>query len=170
MPFLKELFSGGATKLVDSVGKVLDDVTTSKEERMQLELEERKAERQYEVEKRKLSVEEQALYLQDVSSARTRETAIQTSSSATKLGKNVGSYLAIAATLLCFGMFYILVFNKKLFYDADGNTDHEKKDIIIYVLGVLSALLTQIYSYYFGSSSGSADKGRMISDVLKKEK
>jgi hypothetical protein len=162
MPFLKELFSGGASKLVDSVGKVLDEVTTSKEERMQLEQEMRKAEMQYEIEKRKLNVEEQALYLQDVSSARTRETALQTSSTATKLGKNVGSYLAIGATLLCFGMFYILVFT-----DCIDEKDQSKKDIVIYVLGVLSTLLAQIYSYYFGSSSGSADKGRMISDVLK---
>jgi flagellar basal body-associated protein FliL len=34
----------------------------------------------------------------------------------------------------------------------------EAKDILIYILGVLSAAVTQILSYYFGSSQGSKDK------------
>jgi len=162
MPFLKDLLAGGGGKLIDSVGKVLDNVITTKEERIKLENELKKAEMEYELEKSKLSIQEQTLYLQDTSNARYRENTLQTSANASKLGKNITSYLAITATILCFALFYILVFQKEMINATN-------KDIIIYVLGVLSALLTQVYSYFFGSSSGSADKNRTISQMLEKE-
>ena len=42
-----------------------------------------------------------------------------------------------------------------------------EKDIIIYVLGVLSAVCTQVVSYYFGSSQGSAQKQTQIDKLIK---
>ena len=39
MSFISDIFSGGAGKLVDSVGNVLDKVVTTKGEIMQQELE-----------------------------------------------------------------------------------------------------------------------------------
>jgi hypothetical protein len=42
-----------------------------------------------------------------------------------------------------------------------------QKEIILYILGVLSAVLTQVYSYYFGSSRGSARKDETISKLQK---
>jgi hypothetical protein len=44
-----------------------------------------------------------------------------------------------------------------------GNAD---KQILTYILGVLSALLSQVYSYYFGSSTGSADKSKTLAQAL----
>ena len=38
MGFLTELFAGGASTLVDSIGNTLDKITTTKEEKMQLDL------------------------------------------------------------------------------------------------------------------------------------
>ena len=43
----------------------------------------------------------------------------------------------------------------------------EAKDILIYILGVLSAAVTQILSYYFGSSQGSKDKSAEIKALAK---
>jgi len=43
----------------------------------------------------------------------------------------------------------------------------EGKEIVMYLLGILSAVLTQIYSYYFGSSQGSADKQRQLNSLNK---
>ena len=40
------------------------------------------------------------------------------------------------------------------------------KEIILYILGVLSSILTSIYSYYFGSSSSSAKKSNTLNDTL----
>jgi len=159
MSLTSDLFSGGASKLVDSVGNTVDKVVAIPSEKIQLDNEIRKARMDYELEMQKLSVEERRMMYNDLSSARTREQTIKQSASASRLGKNVSSYLAIVATLLCFALFYILVFNREI-------VSAESKDIIIYILGVLSALLTQVYSYYFGSSSGSADKTRVLENHL----
>ena len=155
MGFLQDLFSGGANTLVDSVGKVLDNVVTTKGEKMQLENEIRKSEMQFQLDLKKLSLEEQQLIIGDVSNARNREIQVQTSEHATKLAKNVSPYLAIGTAFLTMLFFYILVFRP----DSISN---DSKEIVLYILGVLSAVLTQIYSYYFGSSAGSAANQKTI--------
>jgi hypothetical protein len=159
MSFITDLFSGGASKIVDSVGNTLDKVITTKGEKMQMENELKKAEMEYQVEIVKLSVQEHQMMYGDLASARGREQAVQQSSTSTRLGKNISSYLAIAATVLCFALFYILVFKQE-------SVAPEQKDILIYILGVLSALLTQVYSYFFGSSAGSRDKSNTIATAL----
>ena len=155
MSFLTDLFSGGAGKLVDSVGSVLDKVVTTKGEIMQQELEMKKAELQYQLDSKRLGVEEQKNVLQDVDSARQRSTAVETNVNASSLSKNIGSYLAITTTLLTFVLFYIVIFRNE-------TIKAEVKDVVIYVLGVLSTILTQVFSFYFGSSQGSVDKNKII--------
>jgi len=162
MSFITNLFSGGAGSIVDSVGKVLDNVITTKEEKLQLENEIRKSEIQFQIDFKKLTNEEQKMFLDDISSARQRETQIQTSEHATRLGKNVASFLALGTVVLTLGLFYILIFSPQLI-------GGDKKDIILYILGVLSATLTQIYSYYFGSSAGSAAKSQTLANIQDKQ-
>lgn len=77
--------------------------------------------------------------------------------SAPWLTKHVSSILAIAALGLSFVLFLILIYTP---------LDPNKKDIIIYILGVLSAIDTQIVSFYFGSSKESEVKNRLISHQL----
>lgn len=160
MSFLEKLFSSGATKLVDSVGAVLDNVITSKEEKLQLANELAKAEMQYELEKQKMSLEEQVAILGDVANARQREVQVQASETATKLSKNITPYLALGTVGLTLLLFYVLIFQPGIIPDS-------KRDIILYILGVLSAVLTQIYSYYFGSSSGSVAKQKTLNGLIK---
>lgn len=160
MSFLSDLFSGGASKLVDSIGSVLDNMITSKEEKLQLANEIAKAEMQYELEKRKMSLEEQQAILGDVQNARTREVQMQTAET-TKLNKNLMPFLALGTIFITMLFFYILVFKPK-------SITSESRDIVLYILGILSAILTQIYSYYFGSSSGSAGKDKTISSLATK--
>ncbi|BBE19458.1 hypothetical protein AQPE_3643 [Aquipluma nitroreducens] len=162
MGFLQNLFSGGAGTLVDSVGKVLDNVITTKEEKMSLDNEIRKSEMQFQLDMQKLSNEEQQMILGDLNSARQREVQVQTSEYATQLAKNVAPYLALGTTVITLGLFFVLVFSKQ-------ELPAEKKDVILYILGVLSATLTQIYSYYFGSSAGSAAKAHTLANQFKKE-
>jgi flagellar basal body-associated protein FliL len=42
------------------------------------------------------------------------------------------------------------------------------KDILIYILGALTTVATQVVSYFFGSSSGSAEKTKALNDLFKK--
>ncbi len=161
MSFLSNLFSGGASTLVDSVGKVLDNVVTTKEEKMTLDNEIRKSEMQFQLDMKKLSNEEQQMILGDISSARQREVQVQTSENATKLAKNVSPYLALGTTAITLALFYVLIFTPQVIKG-------DSKDIIMYILGVLSAVLTQIYSYYFGSSAGSAEKSRTLAGMQSK--
>ena len=85
----------------------------------------------------------------NMESARNRETAIATSDKAPMLNKLVTPVLALGVVGLSFLLFAILIF---------VDVKAEAKDILIYILGVLSAAVTQILSYYFGSSQGSKDK------------
>ncbi len=160
MGFIKDLFSGGSSELVHSVGKVLDKVVTTKAEKMQLEMEMKKAERQFELDMANLSLEERKAMLGDVASARASNAAVETSATASRLSKNVSAILALGGTLLCFALFAWLMFG-----EWKNPDDSDKKEIILYVLGVLSGILSQIYSYYFGSSQGSATKTDIISSM-----
>lgn len=99
--------------------------------------------------------------VEDRESARNREAQIATSDSAPMLNKVITPILAIGTLVLSFVLFYIVAF------DTDS-LDPKNKDVIIYILGVLSAIDTQIIGYYFGSSSSSAQKTNYIEALTKK--
>lgn len=152
---LSGLFSSGAAKLVESVGDALDKNITNKEELAQAKLELEK-----EINRHLESVSEQAnkeaeLYLKDADSARNREIQIATSEKAPLLNKVITPVLATGTVLLTFILFYAILFKKM----------GTEKDIIIYVLGALTAITGQIFSYYFGSSSSSAAKQKHIESI-----
>jgi hypothetical protein len=94
----------------------------------------------------------------DRDSARNREIEIATSEKAPMLNKVVTPLLALGVVGLSFVLFAVLIF---------VDVQPEAKDILIYILGVLSAAVTQILSYYFGSSSGSKAKDEQLKEVLK---
>lgn len=94
----------------------------------------------------------------DRDSARNREIEIATSDKAPYINKVVTPYLALGVVGLSFILFAILIF-------VDVKPD--AKDILIYILGVLSAAVTQILSYYFGSSQGSKDKEAKLKEAIK---
>lgn len=112
------------------------------------------------IEEDKLDLAELELRLKDVDSARDRETAIATSKDAPLLNKIVTPVLALGVITLTFTLFGIVMFD-------NSPVEASRKDILIYVLGVLSAIATQIVSYYFGSSQGSKDKADQLKDALK---
>jgi uncharacterized membrane protein (DUF485 family) len=166
MGLFQNIISGGTGSLIKTVGETIDQFTTTKEEKMQHELEMTKAEMQYQTEMARISLEEKKAAYQDTDSARKHDTEIQSSAYSTKLSKNTGSLLALGTTLLAFFLFIVVIFYNKIFKETplDPNT----KDIIIYILGVLSAIVTQIFSFYFGSSQGSADKNDLMKHLYSK--
>lgn len=155
--FLNKIFSGGAGQVVESVANVVDKFVQTKEEKdaanlelqkvinSHLEVMEQEATKQLEVQQKEMD------------SARNREIQIAVSDKAPLLNKIITPILALAVVTLTFILFYILMFREV------GN----EKDIIIYVLGVLSAVCTQVVSYFFGSSQGSAQKQTQIDKLIK---
>ena len=96
--------------------------------------------------------------LADKANARDREARVVESENAPLINKIVTPALALGVTGLSFVLFAVLMFVE---------VKPEAKDILIYILGVLSAAVTQILSYYFGSSVGSKDKDEQLRSVVK---
>lgn len=112
------------------------------------------------IEDNKLDLAELEMRLKDVNSARDRETTIATSKDAPLINKIVTPILALGLLALTFTLFGVVMFD-------NTPVESSRKDILIYVLGVLSAIATQIVSYYFGSSQGSKDKADQLKEALK---
>ena len=112
------------------------------------------------LEDNKLGLEELAIRVKDVGAAREREVQIATSKDSPLLNKIVTPLLALGLLFITFTLFGIVMFQ-------DAPVDSSRKDILIYILGVLSAISTQIVSYYFGSSQGSKDKSDALEKALK---
>jgi hypothetical protein len=107
---------------------------------------------------REIDLKELEMHNKDRDSARNREMAIAVSEHAPTLNKIVTPVLALGVVALSFILFAILIF-----VEVKDNA----KDILIYILGVLSAAVTQILSYYFGSSQGSKDKEDKLKGLMK---
>ena len=112
------------------------------------------------IEENKLGLQELDMRIKDVGSARDREVEIATSKDAPLLNKIVTPLLALGILFLTFTLFGFVMFD-------DSPVDSSRKDVLIYILGVLSAISTQIVSYYFGSSQGSKDKSDQLKEALK---
>ncbi len=148
---MKNLIFGRQGSLVASVGNILDNLTTTKGEKLQLELELKKAEYQFQSDALNQEVIRQQNILADKQSARQMATAIQTSQTTGRLNRNISAFLALITTGLSFALFFVI-----LFFPA--SLEDRGKDIIIYILGVLSAIVTQVFSFYFGASLSPGDK------------
>jgi hypothetical protein len=112
------------------------------------------------LEEDKLDLAELEMRLKDTGAAREREVAIATSDKAPLLNKVVTPVLALSLLLLTFVLFGVVMFD-------NTPVESSRKDILIYILGVLSAISTQIVSYYFGSSQGSKEKSEQLREALK---
>lgn len=112
------------------------------------------------IEDNKLDLAELEARLKDVDSARDREVAIATSDKAPLINKIVTPVLALSILLLTFALFGVVMFD-------NTPVESSRKDILIYILGVLSAISTQIVSYYFGSSQGSKEKSDQLREAMK---
>lgn len=112
------------------------------------------------LEDRKLTVSEIEMQFKDVAGARDREIQIATSDKAPLLNKLITPLLAITVLLLTFVLFGIVMFDPT-------PVESTRKDLLVYVLGVLSAISSQIVGYYFGSSVGSKEKQETIDRAMK---
>ena len=112
------------------------------------------------IEDDKLDLTELQMLLKDTNDARVRETQIVTSDKAPLLNKLITPILALGLLGITFTLFGIVLFQA-------SPIDPSRKDILIYILGVLSAVATQVVSYYFGSSQSSKDKTEAMKEAMK---
>ena len=112
------------------------------------------------LEDNKLDLQELDLRLKDTDSARKREVEIATSEKAPLINKIVTPVLALGVTAITFVLFGFLMFDS-------SPVEPSRKDVLVYVLGALTAISTQVISYYFGSSVGSKHKSAQLDKVLK---
>jgi len=147
--------------ILDIGSKLIDKFFPDPEQKAKAQLELLQMQQSGELAKMANDTELTKAYLGDVSSARERESAIATSDAAPYLNKIITPVLALGVLIATFGLFGFVLFDK-------GTIDPTRKDILIYVLGVLSAIATQIVAYYFGSSKGSSDKNNAIDKMLNK--
>ena len=112
------------------------------------------------IEDDKLDLAELQMLLKDTNDARQREVQIANSDKAPLINKIVTPVLALSILLLTFALFGVVMFN-------DTPVEASRKDILIYILGVLSAIASQIVSYYFGSSQSSKDKTDALKEAMK---
>jgi hypothetical protein len=152
----QKIFSGGAGEIVDKVAGAVDRFVQTKEEKDAVNLEIRKVVSEELKAMEQEHTKQLEVYQREMDSARNREIQIATAEKAPLINKIVTPLLALGVILLTFILFYVLMFKQV------GN----EKDIIIYVLGVLSAISTQIVSYYFGSSQGSSQKQKQIDKLI----
>lgn len=130
------------------------------------------------LEDNKLGLEETKAYLADVADARKNQTAILTDANVPWYAKAIQPALAAFVVLATVILFAVFVYWSRDLVGSDGHPlmgqdgkpitglNGTQKDIIIYILGVLSAAVTQILGYYFGSSKSSSDKTKSLESAL----
>ena len=164
--FLAGLVSAGAKSIVEAVGDAIDKNVTSDEERKSLENEFAKATMEHEAEMATIGLQEKQAYLADTASARENQSRVQESEQASWLSKNVHALLAIGILGLTFFMYWYIVFSESSTKVLTDNST--MKEIVIYILGALTTVATQVVSYFFGSSSSSADKNKALTTLAKR--
>lgn len=162
--FITRQFSAGAGNLAEAVGNAVDKNSTTDEERLEQQAELAKASTQHDLEMARLGVEEKKLRYGDLDSARQHQGRVQEAAHASWLAKNVHPLLAMSIIGSTFVMYFFIISGSR-WIDLQNNN---MKDIIIYILGALTTVSTQVASYFYGSSQGSKDSQAMLHDMASK--
>lgn len=163
--FLSNSLSTDANGLAEAVGNEIDKNGTNNEDRKELENELSKAAMQYEIEKTQLGIEDKKVTVADIAHARESQISIQNSEYASWLAKNIHPLLAVSIIGLTFAMYFWIIQKGWKGIDQTG-----MKDIIIYILGALTTVSTQVAAFFFGSSQGSKDKQKAIENFTSASK
>jgi len=118
-------------------------------------------EQKHELELYRILFEEEKLHYNDLDSARNMYTETNISKETPYLNKIYPTILASFTVIFTFILFAMLIF---------GKISETQKDIILYILGASTSYLSQIFSFYFGSSIGSKDKTDVLSKLVREKK
>jgi len=146
---LKNLFAGGASKIIETVSETVDKFVMTKEEKEAAKLEIQKAINSHlelmEVE----ATKQMEIQAKENDSARNREIQIATSDKAPLLNKIITPLLSLLVLGSTFIFWYIIIFK---------DIDPQKEILISGIIGSLTTISMGVIGYYFGSSIGSHNK------------
>ena len=144
MSWFNDLF--GASGVAQSAVKIAEDIGLLKDPALTEKYQEALLSYQTQLESKANELE--AIAQKDRDSARQREIAVKDKTP------------AVLATVVVVGFFSILYL---MIFTTVSEAAH---DAVMLLLGTLSGALVSVFSYYFGSSSGSANKSALIEKVL----
>jgi len=147
------LFDFLGSGIVESVGKVADDLITSDEERAEKENEKLKTNLQYKAQMREADVAETKAFIEDKQSARKMNSDLVASKD--WLVRNTGSLLAWFIVIGTVTLDYMIAFENLKDAVAD-------KEVLMFILGSMNTYTAGVISFYFGSSKTEADAKRAV--------
>jgi len=155
------LLGGGSGKLVESVGGVLDNLITSKDERDAAKLEiQKEINRNLEAMQGQL-IRETESYLKDVENARDANVQVQNSDKASWLAKNIA---------YCLDVLFVVSFITMLLVILYKQVPADNKEIFYTAFGLLGGYVSTIINFHRGTSKGSEDKGKQITKFMQEGK
>lgn len=151
---LSKKFGDAQADLATLIGAKLQSTPLSAAEQQALEHEDYKAAMQYSLDAGKISNDTEKIFSDDRDSARKAATALQDSTHASKLAKNIQPILALLAVGGAMGLISLLCFGPAM--------DPSRSQIIVYALGALTTISSSVINFYFGASKGDKDHEKML--------
>lgn len=154
---LKNVFSNGTANLIEKAGDAIDKVFTNKEERDLAKLELEKAIHSHTEKMAENTLKQFEAEIKDLENARNREIQIATSDKAPLINKIITPVLALFIVASTIVIWALILFR-----------NYEPKTNEAMIIGSLTTLCAGVISYYFGSSSGSKQKGDQLDKLMNK--
>lgn len=154
---LKNLASSGTATLVEKIGDAFDKNFTSKEEREAAKLAAQKAIDEHNEKIAQVMFQQFEVEMKDMADSRNREIQIATSDKAPLINKIITPILALFIVISTIVIWALILFR-----------NYEPKTNEAMIIGSLTTLCAGVISYYFGSSSGSKQKGEQIDKMINK--
>lgn len=149
-------FKRSIPDIVKEITGVIDEVTTTKEEKAAINERITTIVQQHVERMATLANESEKQLLQDLDSARKMNS--ESAKSDDKFVRRFIYYLAGFIVLAVFAMLTVLML---------GNVPDNYKDIALVVLGMTGGALTQVLAFFFGSTRGSDHKNETIKNLTR---
>lgn len=165
MGFLSKIFSGGADKLIGTIGGIVDNLTLSKEEKEQLKIDLIKAQNEHEIKLAEIAEKETEAYLADVKNSRDSNVQIQTSDKVPVFIKFV-PYVIDCFVFIVWGGLTIWIAGTWLnIIKRDASVNFEG---VMGLYAAVTGIAMTVLNFHRGSSKSSDDKQKWMQKMMDK--
>ena len=163
MGILSKVFSSGAGNVIKEVLSGVDEIFTSKEERIKLESELTQKLAELDLKREELAEKEVEAHLADIKSARDSNVAIQNSDKASWLSKNVAYILDVFVGLIWGGL--TLYLSGRALRLLDSSPD---LTAVLSIYSTVTAVFMISMNFHRGTSRSSETKQATIEKMMSK--